>query len=46
MRWTGHIARMGAREDACRDLVGDLREREHLQNLGVDVRIIFDLLID
>ena len=45
MRWTGHVARMGAREDAYSVLVGDLRERDHLKHLGVEVRITFDSLI-
>jgi hypothetical protein len=36
MRWTGHVACMGERKEAYRALVGDLRERDHKEHLGVD----------
>jgi len=39
MRWVGHITRMG-REEAYRILVGKPKERDHLENPGVDGRII------
>ena len=35
-----HVARMGERRGAYRFLVGDLRERDHLEESGVDGRII------
>jgi hypothetical protein len=35
MRWAGHVARMRERY-----IQGDLRESEHLKDLGVDGRII------
>ena len=41
MRWTGHVARMEDRRDTLTDFfVGDLREEDHLEDLGVDGRII------
>jgi hypothetical protein len=38
-RWTGHIARMGDTIGASWVWWGDLRERDHLKDLGVDGRI-------
>jgi hypothetical protein len=29
MRWAGHVARMGAKRNACRILVGNQKERDH-----------------
>ena len=40
MRWTGHVARMGERRNADRDWLGNLRERDNLEDLSVDGRII------
>jgi hypothetical protein len=40
MRREGHVARMGEKRDVYRVLVGDLRERDHLGDPGVDGRII------
>jgi hypothetical protein len=40
MRWAGHVARMGEGRGAYRVLVGDLREGNHLEDPGVDGRII------
>ena len=40
MRWLGHVARMGKRRGAYRLLVGNLRERDHLEDQGVYSRII------
>ena len=40
MRWAGHVARVG-RVDVHRGLWwGNLRERDHVGDLGVDGRII------
>ena len=36
MRWVGHVARRGDRRGAYRDLVGNLKERDHLEDLGID----------
>jgi hypothetical protein len=41
MRWEGHIARTERREEAYTGLLwGNLRERDHLGDPGVDGRII------
>jgi len=41
MRWTGHVARMGERGEACTGFWwGNLRERDHLGDPGVDWKII------
>ena len=40
MVWAGHVARMGERRGVHRVLVGDLRGREHLEDPGIDGRII------
>jgi hypothetical protein len=37
MRWAGHVARR--REIYTKFWKGNLKERDHLENLGVDVRI-------
>jgi hypothetical protein len=39
-RCVGHVARVGERRDAYGFWWGDLRERDHFQDLGVDGRII------
>jgi hypothetical protein len=40
MRWVGHVAHMGERICAHRILVGKVRERDHLEDPGVDGRVI------
>jgi len=40
MRWAGHVACMGEREGVYRVCWGNLRERDHLGNPGIDGRII------
>jgi hypothetical protein len=40
MIWAGHVARMGERRSAYGVLVGNLRERDHFGNTGLDRRII------
>jgi len=39
-RWAGHVAGMGERRSVYRVLVGNLRERDHLEDTGIDGRII------
>jgi len=40
MRWAGHVARLGEWRVVYRVLVGNLRERDHLRDPGLDGRII------
>jgi len=40
MRGTGHVARVGVEIGACKVLVGYLSERDRLENLGVDGKIV------
>jgi hypothetical protein len=40
MRWAGHIVRRGREETDIGFWWGNLRERVHLKDPGVDVRII------
>jgi hypothetical protein len=36
MRWAGHVVRVGKSRGVCRILVGNMRERDHLEDLRVD----------
>jgi hypothetical protein len=40
MRWVGHVAHMGERKGVYGVLVGNLRERDHLDDPGLEGRII------
>ena len=40
MRWMGNVARMEERRGVCRVWWGNLRERGHLEDPGVERRII------
>ena len=40
MRWAGHVAHMVERRGVYRVLVGNLKERDHLGDPGMDGRII------
>ena len=40
MRWAGHVARVGERRVVCRVLVGKPDGKRHLEDPGVDGRII------
>jgi hypothetical protein len=42
MRWAGHVARMGERRGAYRALMGKPEGRNHLEDPGVDERIILN----
>jgi hypothetical protein len=42
MRWAGHVARMGEGRVHTRFWWGDLREKDHLKNPGVDKNIILN----
>ena len=40
MGWAGHVERMEETKITCRVLVENMREREHLEDPGIDGRII------
>jgi hypothetical protein len=42
IKWAGHVARMGKGRGAYRVLVGKPKERDHLEDPGVDERIILE----
>jgi hypothetical protein len=42
MRWAGHVARMGRKELNKNVLLGNLRARNHLEDLSVEERIILE----
>jgi hypothetical protein len=44
MRWTRHVACTGERRGAYRVLMGNLKERGHLEHLGLDGRVILILI--
>jgi len=43
MGWVGHVARMGERRSVYRVWWENLRERDHLEDPGVDGRVILTL---
>ena len=46
LRWAGHVARMEQRRDKYKVLVGNLSEGDHLEDPGVDRRIILKWIFD
>jgi hypothetical protein len=40
MRWAGHVERMRERRGAYRFWWGNLRDRDHFENLGVNGRVM------
>jgi hypothetical protein len=45
MRWTGHVSRWGRGEVHTGFWWGDLRKRDHLEDPGVDGRIILKYIL-
>jgi hypothetical protein len=43
MRWAGHVARMEAKRNVYRVLVGSQKERDHLEDLNVDGENNFEM---
>jgi hypothetical protein len=46
MRWAGHVARMGARRNAYRILVGKLDERDHWEDQDAGGWIILKRILE
>ena len=46
LRWAGHVARMGERRGAYTALVGKPEGRNHLEDPGVDGRIILKWIFE
>jgi hypothetical protein len=45
IRWVEHVARMGDRRDAYNVLMGKPRGQDHLEDLGIDGRIILKSIL-
>jgi hypothetical protein len=46
LRWTWHVARMGPLGHSCYMPLGDLREGNHLEDPGVDGRMILKWILE
>lgn len=44
MRLTGNLARKGENRSVCKFLVGKLEEKNHLEDLRLDVRTVLKLI--
>jgi hypothetical protein len=42
MRWVGHVARIGDMRNTYKILVGNQKGRDHMEDLGVDGKIILE----
>jgi hypothetical protein len=45
MRWAGQVVRMGEMRNAYNVLVGRPEEKNHLEDLGIDGRIILERIL-
>jgi hypothetical protein len=45
MRWDGNVARMGAGEVCTGFWLGDMSERDHLEDLGVEGKVVLEWII-
>jgi hypothetical protein len=43
MQWTGHVALMGEKQNVCRVLLWKPEARNHMEDLNVHRRIVFNL---
>jgi hypothetical protein len=46
MRWARHVAGMGRKINICKILVEKLKESDHLEDLGVDGKIILEWILE
>jgi hypothetical protein len=46
IRWKGYVARIGDARSACKILIGKLRGKRPLEDLGVDGRIILEKILE
>jgi hypothetical protein len=46
MRWAGHVARMGYVRNACKILVGDLKGKDHWEDLGECIVVVVVVVMD
>jgi hypothetical protein len=46
MRWTGHVAHMGEKRNACRVLAGEFQGKSCYENLDVDGRIVLKWMLE
>ena len=44
MRWVGHVVRVGERRGVYKVLMGKTEGKSHLEDLGIDGRIILRLI--
>jgi hypothetical protein len=45
MRWTGHVARMEAIRNAYKVLGGNLKSRDHLEDISIDGKVVIEFII-
>jgi hypothetical protein len=46
MRWAGHVTGVGKMRNSYKILVGNLKERDHSEDLSVDGRIILEWTLE
>jgi hypothetical protein len=46
MRWEGHVVHMGEMKNEYKILVENLNARDHLEDIGVDGRIILKWILE
>jgi hypothetical protein len=46
VRWVGHVAHLGEMRNAYKILSDSLKGRDHLEDLGMDGKIIFEWILE